>query len=884
MTSSGASLLIFGAFKANLATGELWRNGRPVRLQPQPFKVLALLLERQGELVTREEIRQLLWGQATNVDFEHGLNFAIRRIRDTLGDDAERPRYIETLPRRGYRFIAPVERAGTVTASRESAQQTAAVSGGRAVSISDAFRPPQQLTRTEAAGLGASAVAATQEIEPARAVREYESIATVQTAAPPDGRGHGPEAPTRQEKGVTARQGRWIGLALVAVVGVAAAAGAYLFLRSRSTPKLTERDTLVLSDFTNTTGDPVFDGTLREGLSAQLEQSPFLNLLSDTRVAQTLALMAQPRDARLTPELAHEVCQRTASAASIEGSIANLGSQYVVGLKAVNCQSGDTLAEEQVTANGKEHVLKALGEAATKLREKLGESLASIREYDAPPKKVTTAKLEALRAYSVGWRMWMMNGDMAAAISSFGRAIKLDPAFAMAYVQLGNDYYSFGEIVRAADYIRKAYELRNRVSERERFYIEHEYYVFVTRDLEAAREVAELWIQAYPRDPTAYAALSGVYVLSGRPDKALVQSQESSTLAGPTGASYASLVILDLALYRLKDARATAQESINRGLDTPMLQIQLYLIDFLQHDTAAMERDAASLADKPGFEDIMLNYESDTATYFGQFVKARDLTQRAMESAERVGEEEEAASYEAEDAVREALVGNAALARQEAEQAVALSNGRDVEAISAIGLALAGDWHEAGHLADDLDRRFPNDTILQSDYLPMIRAGGFLGGSNASKEAGKAVEALSTAALYEQADTSPTLDFALYPAYLRGQAYLAARKGAEAEAEFQKILDHPGIVLNTPIGALAHLGLGRAYALEARSTAVSAVRNAANVTTGRTPTGRGRLPVPRPEALAKARAAYQGFFALWKDADPDIPILKRAKAEYAKLN
>lgn len=874
MHSTG-SVLHFGAFEADLATGELWRNGRRLKLQPQPFKVLALLVERQGELVTREEIRQRLWGEATNVDFEQGLNFVIRRIRDTLGDDAERPRYIETLPRRGYRFIAPVERVGTVTSPRGIVEQTAAISRSRAVSILDEFKPPQEVTwkeAKEAEELGPLTVAATQKVDP-RAVGNSSIAATGLTAAPREGDGHGPETPQRQEKELPKRQRRWLALALIAVVELALAAGAYLLVRSHSTPKLTERDTIVLADFTNTTGDPVFDGTLREGLSAQLEQSPFLNLLSDRRIAETLALMTQPKDARLTHELTREVCVRTGSAASIEGSIARLGSQYVLGLEAVNCHNGDLLAEEQVTANGKEQVIKALGEAATKLRRKLGESLASIRKYNAPPESVTTASLEALRAYSLGRRMWIMSGDMAAALSCYERAIRLDPTFAMAYVQLGDGYSSLGETVRAADDFRRAYKLRNRVSERERFYIEYIYQVYVTRELEAAREVAELWMRAYSRDPTPYAMLGGVYTLLGQPDKALIRAQESFRLAGATGLGYASVAILDLALYRPDQARAAAQQALARGLDTPLLRIQLYLIDFLQHDTAAMERDAASLTGKPGWEDIMLCYESDTATYFGQFIKARELTQHAVESAERVGEEEEAASYEAEDAVREALVGNAGLAKQQAERAVALSNGRDVEAISAIALALAGDWHEAGPLADDLDRRFPKDTILHFEYLPMIRAGRFLAGGNASKDAGKAVEALAIAVPYEQADTSPTLDFALYPAYLRGQAYLAAREGAGAAAEFQKILNHPGIVLNTPIGALAHLGLGRAYALEAAGRDILAVRYPTLASTE--PTG-----VSRPEALAKARAAYQDFFALWKEADPNIPILKQAREEY----
>jgi serine/threonine protein kinase/Flp pilus assembly protein TadD len=625
--------------------------------------------------------------------------------------------------------------------------------------------------------------------------------------------------------------------ALVAV----AIAGAF-YLRSRQTThRLTDKDTIVLAEFTNTTGDPVFDGTLRQGLSAQLEQSPFLSLLSDQRVAQTLALMAQPKDARLTRDLAHEVCQRTASAASIEGSISSLGSQYVVGLKAVNCRSGDVLANEQTTASGKEQVLKALGEAATKMREKLGESLASMQKYDALAENVTTPSLEALQAYSLGCQA-MERDDFVAAVPLFQRATSLDPNFAMAYAGLGISYGEVGETTRAAENTRKAYELRERVSEREKFYIASHYELWVTGNLEAARKTCELWAQTYPRDNIPPRDLGIIYSNLGDYDKVLAQGQEAMKLDPGSGTDYGNLVGSYLQVNRLDEARAMAQEAQAHKLDNPQIHLILYSIDFLQHDAAGMEREAAGLMGKPGFEDEILGLESDTAAYGGQFAKALELTRRASESAQRADEKETAADYEAEAAVREALVGNMSLAKQQAQAALALSTGRDVEAVSAIALGLAGDAAQATRLAADLAKRFPEDTIVQFEYLPMIHAAAAL----QSGSANKALEALFPAAPYELG----SIGFNLYPIYLRGEAYLAVHQGSAA-AEFQKILDHPGVVADEPIGALAHLGLARAYALSGNTV--------------------------------KAKSAYQDFLGLWKDADPDVPILKEAKAEYAKL-
>jgi eukaryotic-like serine/threonine-protein kinase len=682
------------------------------------------------------------------------------------------------------------------------------------------------------------------------------------------------ETPARR-RAVVAR------LAMPALM-VAVAGGLALILfavRARRTLALTEKDTVVLADFTNTTGDAVFDGTLRQGLSAQLEQSPFLNLLSDQRIAEALTLMARPRDARLTRELAREVCLRTGGAATIEGSIAGLGSQYVIGIKAVNCHSGDLLAEEQDTANSKEQVLKALGETATKLRAKLGESLASVEKYDVPPENVTTPSLEALQAYSLGYRAQVAKDDDAAAVSFFQRAISLDPNFAMAYARLGANYSNMGEAALAAETTRHAYELRERVSEREKFYIDAHYQDLATGDLEAARGVYELWAQTYPRDGIPLNNLGNVYSSLGEYGKALDARQKTLKLDAGGAAHYGNLVGAYLYCNLLDEAKATAQEAQAHNLDSPIIHKHLYEVGFLQNDVAGMEREAAGLMSKPGWEDSMLEIESDTAAYAGQFAKARELTRRAADAARRADEKETAADYEAEASLREALIGNISLARHQAQAALAFSSGPDVEAIPAMALGLAGDSEPAMRVANALSQQFPKSTIVQFEYLPMIRAAAILGRANASKVATQAIEALAATAPYELGIIGENSHLALYPVYLRGVASLAAHQGTAAAAEFQKILDHRGVVLNEPIGALAHLGLARAYAIQAGATL---------------PSGHGRLPnllkllnphrVPPPsDSLTKSRTAYQDFFALWKDADSDISILKQATAEYREL-
>ena len=636
--------------------------------------------------------------------------------------------------------------------------------------------------------------------------------------------------------------------ALAAAALLLVAAAAWFYLRWRQAHRLTDRDTIVLADFTNTTGDSIFDTTLRQALAAQLGQSPVLSLLSDSRIAQNLVLMTKPKDARLTQKLAREVCQRVAGAATIEGSISSQGSQYVVGLRAMNCRSGDLLAEEQVAANNKAQVLRALAEAAAKMRRKLGESLASVTKYGAPW-DLTTGSLEALQAWSAGTAAHPRSCDEA--IPFYRRAAALDPNFAMAFVELGMCEVDTGQTERGAASLRRAYELRERLHGREKPFVAAFYQMEVTGNLNAAIKELELWAKAYPWDTGGHGNLGWVYGRLGDFQKAVTAYQEAIKVYSKSS-NYANLANDYLSLNRLDEARATARKAKEMGsVDANSV---LYQIDFLQDDAAGMQSDIAALAGKPGYDSVVISFESDTAAYAGKFDGARDLTRRAVASAERDGKQETAAGYLSWAALRDALVGGLAMARQEAKAGLALSHGRDAEAAAAMALALAGGGREAARLAGNLAERYPEDTLVQTKYLPTIRAGIALGRGNRSGSAAQAIEALAVAAPHELGNTqlaNPDGGEPLCAIYLRGEAYLAAHQGPAAATEFGKILDHSGLVGNLVTGALAHLGLGRAYAL-----------------TGDT---------------VKARTAYQDFLALWKDADPDIPVLKQAKAEYAKL-
>jgi tetratricopeptide (TPR) repeat protein len=643
---------------------------------------------------------------------------------------------------------------------------------------------------------------------------------------------------------------RWLPFAALTIVIAGVGAVAWLFF-PRKAHALTDKDTIVLADFTNTTGDVVFDGTLRQGLSVQLEQSPFLSIIPDQQVRQTLQMMGQKTDSKITPEIAGQLCQRTGSAAVLSGSIAQIGSQYLLTLKAVNCVNGESLASTEAQASDKDHVLDALGKTASEIRNSLGESLNTVQKFDTPLAKATTPSLEALQAFSEGYKVLYGPEGSPAAIPFFKRATELDPNFALAYAMLGRTSLDIGDVRNAVDATRKAYELRERASEPEKYFISASYYSVVTGNLLKAEEASLLWARAYPRAVEPRNLLGGpIYLQLGKYEKTIEQAGEATRSHPDLPIAYAHLMIGNAALNRLDEAKgAYAQALKNKVNSSGFIDLPLYAIHFLDGDTSGMKQLVDQSKGKIGIQDVFLANEALTAAYSGRLREAVGLSQQAQVLAQNADQKEEVANYVASDALVEAVFGNAAEARQLAVKALGLSTGRDNEYTAALGLGFTGDTTQVQKLADDLARRFPEDTVVQFNYLPTLRAQLALNRGDSAK----ATEALLSASSYElgQPGQSFFIVANAYPIYIRGEAYLAARQGDQAAAEFQKVLDHRGVVLNEPIGALAHLGLARAYVLQSDA--------------------------------AKARSAYQDFLTLWKDADSDIPVFVAAKSEYAKL-
>jgi len=632
-----------------------------------------------------------------------------------------------------------------------------------------------------------------------------------------------------------------------------------LYYRSHPQGKrLTEKDAIILADFANTTGDAIFDDALKTALNVSLRQSPFLNVLSDSEVAKTLQQMTRPTNTKLTPEVTRELCQRAGSKAYLAGSISSLGSEYVLGLKAVSCQSGDTLAEEQATAASKERVLDTLGETASKMRGELGESLATVQKFDVPLAEATTSSLEALKAFSLATKTVREKGT-AAALPYDQRAIELDPNFAMGYLDVGNDYNGLAQQGRAREYFSKAFELREHASDREKLEITVAYYSNVTGELNKAAQINQEWIESYPRESKAYDNLGDVYGAEGQYEKAAEITTQAGRLAPNDQSWHADLAYYTLALQRFDETRQIIQEAQARKLDDPVFHDALYALAFLGVDSAALAEQQQWYADQPDFENWGFALASDTEAYSGHLGRARELTRRAVDSAVRVDNRENGAIYLANAALQQAAYGNTTEARQTAAEALKLvpaSQGVEVEA--ALAFAMAGDTARAESLAQDLNKRFPLDTQMHSLWLPAIQAQVALDRTNAAL----ALTTLQGASLIELGQIPFLFNLScLYPTYVRGEAYLAAGQGNAAAAEFQKIIDHSGIVWNCWTGALAHLGVARANALQSR-TSQGADADAARV---------------------RALAAYKDFLTLWTDADPAIPILKEVKMEYAKL-
>ena len=1074
--------LRFGVFELDLKSGELHQSGQRVVLQEQPLQILRILLENAGAITTREEIQQQLWPNDTVVEFDHSINAAIKKLRVALGDSADNPKYIETVARRGYRLMVPVERldstagdtsgTGVVSSSHDgtgvqlqlepsgltgktvSHYRVLEVVGGggmgvvykaedlklgRAVALKflpeEVGNDPRALERFEREARAASSLdhpnicsiyefgehegrpfivmqllqgqtlrdclasgalkdtaSAAQvsldrlldiaiqiadgleaaheqgivhrDIKPAnifittkgvakildfglaklllqpsgvqadtgrtrRQAEAFESqppgraAGTAAYMSPEQARGQpldartdlfsfglilyematgqraftgdnaaalqdailnraptppaelNPELPAelqdviqkclekdrnlRYQKAAEVRSDlervkrrrehpifrRWKLLATAAVVVVALLAGG-LYWRSRKTAGLTEKDTIVLADFVNTTGEAVFDDALNTALSVELQQSPYLNVLSPDKVSRTLKLMNQPADARLTPELAREVCLRTNSKALVAGSISDVGNHYLIELNAVDCHTGKSIAKAEKEAANRNEIVRTLGSAGYEVRNQLGEPRASLQKFNKPLDEATSSSVEALQAFAEGDRRKRQDGDVPVTFSYFNRAAELDPNFAQAYLRLGIGYLNAHQGDLSAQNLKKAYELRDRVTERDRFGIEAFYQIRVTGQADKSIQILTEWANTYPADALAHGDLSADLMSMGQYEKAAAEARESVRLR-PTGVGYVNLMTSYLRMNRLDEAKASFDEARANNLNDPNLFDLRYVLAFLQGDKPGMQEQVAWAAGKPGAEDKLLSAQSDTEAYYGRFGKARKLSQQAVDSAKRVGALQTAGGWKLEGALREAEVGNSAPARQQAADGLALSTQRNVESSAALALARAGDTAQAENLCEKLNRDYPLDTWTQNYLLPTIRAAIELQRNDPQK----AINILKAALPYEMGDLEFQSFGALYPAYVRGEAYLKAGQGQQAAAEFQKLIDHPGIVSNFITGALSHLQLGRAQAMMGDNQA--------------------------------ARKSYQDFFALWNDADPAIPILQAAKAEYAKL-
>jgi eukaryotic-like serine/threonine-protein kinase len=815
----------FGSFRLDTANHCLWRDADRVSITPKAYDVLCHLVVNSGRLVTPDEMLQAVWTD-TYVNPEVFRKY-ILEIRRALGDKLDDPQFVETVPKRGYRFIAPVcddSEGGTSDAAEAIMVSTADVT----VPLARLDDPKLELPPTS------------DETSLTRSGK-FSGVGALL-------------APSVLVRVMSRRVGGMATILAMLVILLLAVTSHFYFQR---TPKLTDKDTIVLADFANRTGDPVFDDTLKTGLSVALNQSPFLNVVSDEKIGATLKLMRRPPDTKLTPDIARELCQRARSKAYIAGSIASLGSQFVLGLKAVDCQSGDTLAQEQATAAAKEKVLGALAKSASKLRGELGESLVTVQKLNAPLYEETTSSLAALKAYSLGVKEDRRNGP-SAALPYFQRAIELDPNFAHGYEAVGIDYEAMAELERARGYYAKAFQLREHTSERERLSITAFYYESVTGELEKAVQSYQEAVESYPRVPQWHGNLAEMYAEQGLFEKAAEEYREVMPLAPDDVGLYSDFANILLALQRFDQAQEIIQQAEARKLDNGTLRYALYALAFLKADYPAMAKEQRWFQGKPE-ENLGLSLASDTEAYAGHIRRARELTKRSIDSAIHADSKETAAIWEEIAAQREAAFGNLAEAKKAAAEGLKLApTSPNAAAEAALAFAMAGDAARAESLGQDLNTHFPLHTQMQSLWLPSIRAQLALNRRNPAL----ALTTLQSASAIEFGQIMFITNLScLYPTYIRGEAYLAAQQGTEAAAEFRKVLDHSGIVWNCWTGALARLGMARANALQLKTSQ-----------------GTGS-----DTARVRALAAYKDFLTLWKDADPDIPILKQAKAEYAKL-
>lgn len=807
---------LFETFELDDSDFCLFREGRRVPLEPRALRVLLLFVQNPGKLLQKDFILEAVW-KTTFVE-ESTLTRAVAILRKQLGDDPRAPTYIETVPTLGYRFIAKVEASSKTEAAETQAE---------AKTILEVPMVPE-----------------THPLVLEAEQNGHNPLQLLQTIPANEALPAGSSTPRQQSRSILRSSWYLLLLLLLAV------AGTVLWRRSHNRAILEDKKTIVLSDFENSTGDAVFDGTLREGLTVQLEQSPMLTLVSEPRIRNTLRLMSRPPDSRLTPELAREVCQRTDSAATLDGSIASLGSQYVITLHATNCATGDILDTEQVQAARKEDVLGALSTVASSLRSRLGESIASVKSLDTPLDEATTSSLDALKAFSEADRLGNESGS-AAAIPLEQRAVELDPKFATAWAMLGRLYGDVGQEESSAESTAKAYEFRDHASDRERFFIVASYEMQVTGNLEEAEQTCETWAQVYPTDAGTYGFRAGLILrVFGQYEKAVENAEHLVAIHPDFALAYHFVALNDIALGRYKDAQQIGEREAARNFNIPYYALDQFHLAFLAGDEAAMSRVVTTAEKIPGSEDMIAAQQASSFAYHGQLDRARQMSERSVDFMRQSGRQEAAARSESGAALREAFFGNREQAKQLAAAALNLSNGRDAEYGAAFALALSEEPNQAEALASDLGRRLPEDTSVRFHYVPAVRALVALD----HHDAAKAIELLRVNVPYELGSPQSSFDGfygVLYPVYVRGLAYLMLHRGNDAATEFRKILDHPGLVANDPIGALARLQLGRPY-------------------------------VQSGDAI-RAKAAYSDFLNLWKGADQGIPVLRQAQLEFDRL-
>jgi DNA-binding winged helix-turn-helix (wHTH) protein/tetratricopeptide (TPR) repeat protein len=793
MTTEPRILYEFGPFLMDPDKQVLLRENHPIPVTPKAFETLLALVRRSRDVVSKGELLKEIWPDSF-VE-ESNLSQNIFLLRKALGDTAENRQYIVTLPGRGYRFAAPVR---TVTMQGEALVARVG-------------------TRTQI-------------------VIEENEAETNQALKP---------APTPK----TPKASRKFRLAM-AVVAVLLALGAFLLIRSRRPANLGEKESILVADFVNTTGDPVFDDTLRQGMEVQLEQSPSLSLVSEDSIRQALGLMGQSPNTLLTGWTAREVCERTGSSAVLEGSIKPLGSEYVLDLRSVNCRTGEKIDDEQAQVARKEDALDAITRMARGFRARAGESVAALVKYDTPLAEATTPSLEALKAYSLGWKVEALQGGDPA-IPFFQRAVEIDPSFAMAYASLGLMYGASGSSELATENVTRAYELRGRASDKERFFITGYYFGRATGNQEKAHQVCNEWARTYPQEYLPHSFLAGfVDLVLANYKEAVEEARKTIELNPGDDLGYIELGYASMYLNDLQDAETAVHMAAERHTDQVNMTRLRFDLAYMKGDAAGMRREVELAQAHPEGEDRILDRQAFAEASEGRLKNAIGLSRHAAALALQGGTREQAAVFEAKAALWEAFFENSIEAKQAATAALALAGNREVNYGAALALVLSGDSTQVEKLANDMEKRYPEDTSVRFSYLPVIRAVVAV----QHGEPLKAIDALQASVPYEMGSprSSQTGFFgSLYPVFFRGEAFLAANKGAEAANEFQKILSHRGIMIGDPVLVLADLGLARAYAMSGE--------------------------------LAKARSQYGEFFALWNNADPDIPVLKRAKAEFGNL-